>query len=353
MLSASPGRSPRPKALIPQVWGRRPEDVADAHRARPSPRSACRPRARKGLRAFLEKRSRAGRSSDSSPADCQPRRDRRAHHPRVPRVGHRDGCGPFRPRRRRAPRAAADRAVRLGPAPPRDSYLNVAAHARRRPGTGADAVHPGYGFLSENAGLRASVRGGRRHLRRAAVHGHRAHGLEGRRAPLMEPPACPSCPERRPDQSDEGARGRRVARRLPRPHQAVGRGRRHRHAVVREPARAGRRLESARREAQAAFGDGTLYVERLVERPRHVEVQVVADAHGNVLHLFERECSVQRRHQKVVEESPSPALSPSACAPGWARRPWPRPGGRLPQRRDGGVPGRGRRATRRGSTSSR
>ena len=70
-------------------------------------------------------------------------------------------------------------------------------------------------------------------------------------------------------------------------------------------------IPAARREAQAAFGDGTLYVERLIERPRHVEIQVFADAHGNVVHLFERECSVQRRHQKIIEESPSPALTPA------------------------------------------
>src|SRR5439155_22266975 len=69
-------------------------------------------------------------------------------------------------------------------------------------------------------------------------------------------------------------------------------------------------IPAARREAQTAFGDGTLYVERLVERPRHVEVQIFADAHGHVLHLFERDCSTQRRHQKVIEESPSPALTP-------------------------------------------
>ena len=73
-------------------------------------------------------------------------------------------------------------------------------------------------------------------------------------------------------------------------------------------------MQQARREAQAAFGDGTLYVERLIERPRHVEIQVFADAHGHAVHLFERECSIQRRHQKVIEESPSPALTPAVRA---------------------------------------
>ena len=81
-------------------------------------------------------------------------------------------------------------------------------------------------------------------------------------------------------------------------------------------------ISAARREAAAAFGDGTLYVERLIEKPRHVEIQVFCDNHGNVVHLFERECSIQRRHQKVVEESPSPALSPARAGRPWGRPPW-------------------------------
>ncbi len=116
---------------------------------------------------------------------------------------------------------------------------------------------------------------------------------------------------------------------------------------------ASRRLPAARREAAAAFGDGTLYVERLIERPRHVEIQIFADAHGNVVHLFERECSLQRRHQKVIEESPSPALTPAlrarmgeAAVARGARR-------RLPQCRHRRVPARGRGDAARASTSSR
>ena len=96
--------------------------------------------------------------------------------------------------------------------------------------------------------------------------------------------------------------------------------------IVRTAAEAAEALAAARREAQASFGDSTLYVERLIERPRHVEIQVFADAHGNVVHLFERECSAQRRHQKMVEESPCPALERRRCARRWARRRWPRPG---------------------------
>src|SRR4030095_12324005 len=89
-----------------------------------------------------------------------------------------------------------------------------------------------------------------------------------------------------------------------------GKGRR----VARTEGEAAAAIASARREASAAFGDGTLYVERLIERPRHVEVQVFGDVHGNVVHLFERECSLQRRHQKIIEESPSPVLTAAVRA---------------------------------------
>ena len=117
------------------------------------------------------------------------------------------------------------------------------------------------------------------------------------------------------DQSDESLRPRHRAGRLPGAGQSLRGRRRHRHArSCATPARRSTAIPGARREAAAAFGDGTLYVERLVERPRHVEIQVFADDHGSVVHLFERECSLQRRHQKVIEESPSPALTPALRA---------------------------------------
>ena len=144
------------------------------------------------------------------------------------------------------------------------------------------------------------------------------------------------------------------AGRISRARQGVGGRRRQGHArrcATRRPARD--LIPAARREAMAAFGDGTLYVERLIERPRHVEIQVFGDDHGNVVHLFERECSIQRRHQKVVEESPSPALDA-----GRARRDGRRPRWRRRARQAIATPARSSscskaRATARGSTSSR
>ena len=132
---------------------------------------------------------------------------------------------------------------------------------------------------------------------------------------LMEQAGVPVVPGRTPgDQSDAGITA--AARDIDFPvlikASAGGGGKGMR--VARDASTLAEAIPAARREAQAAFGDGTLYVERLVERPRHVEIQVFADAHGNAVHLFERECSVQRRHQKVIEESPSPALTPALRA---------------------------------------
>ena len=112
-------------------------------------------------------------------------------------------------------------------------------------------------------------------------------------------------------------------------------------------------LAAARREATASFGNDTLYVERLIERPRHVEIQVFADAHGNTVHVFERECSAQRRHQKVIEESPCPALSAAVRERMGAAAIAAAQGGRLSQRRHVRVPARRRAATPRVSISSR
>lgn len=212
-----------------------------------------------------------------------------------------------------APHArAADYAVRIGPAPAAESYLKIAAviDAARR--TGADALHPGYGFLSENAALaRACEAAGIRFVGPPADAIERM-GSKIAARDLMAGAGVPIVPGRTPaDQTDAGIAA--AARTVGFPvlvKAAAGGGGKGMRVADDERALA-EAAPAARREAQAAFGDGTLYVERRLRRPRHVEVQVFADAQGNVVHLFERECSVQRRHQKIIEESPSPALTPA------------------------------------------
>ncbi len=205
----------------------------------------------------------------------------------------------------------ADRAVRIGPAAPAESYLSVAALIAAAGKAEADAVHPGYGFLSERPELpRACEKAGITFVGPPAEVMERMGSKIGARA-LMKDAGVPIVPGDTPrDQSDDGVLA--AARGLGYPvlvKASAGGGGKGMRVVTRDDV-AVESIAAARREATAAFGDGTLYVERLIERPRHVEIQIFADAHGNVVHLFERECSVQRRHQKVIEESPSPAVTP-------------------------------------------
>ncbi|MGE0041917.1 MAG: acetyl/propionyl/methylcrotonyl-CoA carboxylase subunit alpha [Vicinamibacterales bacterium] len=207
---------------------------------------------------------------------------------------------------------AADRAVRLGPPPAKESYLRVEALVDAARQTGADAVHPGYGFLSERATFaRACLDAGLAFVGPPPDAIERMGSKIGARE-LMQAAGVPVVPGETPaDQSDEAvvAAARRIGFPILIKPSAGGGGIGMK--VVREAAELADAVVRARREAQAAFGDGTLYVERLVERPRHVEIQVFADAHGHAVHLFERECSVQRRHQKTIEESPCPVLAPA------------------------------------------
>jgi acetyl-CoA carboxylase biotin carboxylase subunit len=206
---------------------------------------------------------------------------------------------------------AADGAVCIGPAALAESYLSIPALLAAAHGAGADAVHPGYGFLSENAKFaRACGAAGLIFIGPPPEAIERMGSKIGARE-LMQGAGVPVVPGETPrDQSDDGilASARSIGYPVLVKASAGGGGKGMR--VVRSDRDAAELIPAARREAAAAFGDGTLYVERLIERPRHVEIQVFGDAHGNLVHLFERECSVQRRHQKVVEESPSPALTP-------------------------------------------
>jgi acetyl/propionyl-CoA carboxylase alpha subunit len=205
----------------------------------------------------------------------------------------------------------ADEAIHIGPAAPAESYLDAGRVIAAARSAGADAVHPGYGFLSENAAFAEACAGAGLVFIGPPPDAMRAMGSKIGARRLMQASGVPVVPGETPrDQStralvDALARVGRPALIKP---SAGGGGIGMR--VVRAGDDAEAEIEGARRDAEHAFGDGTLYVERLVERPRHVEIQVFADAHGNVVSLFERECSIQRRHQKVIEESPSPALTP-------------------------------------------
>ena len=207
---------------------------------------------------------------------------------------------------------AADRAIAIGPAPAKESYLSIPKIIEAARSAEADAIHPGYGFLSENATFAAACeQAGVTFVGpTSATIAQMGSKTDARR--LMQQAGVPVVPGDAPaDQSDEGLRAAIERVGLPalvKPsHGGGGKGMRR----IRERGEIAEAVPAARREALAAFGSGTLYVERLIERPRHVEVQIFGDAHGQTLHLFERECSLQRRHQKVIEESPSPAISPA------------------------------------------
>jgi len=205
----------------------------------------------------------------------------------------------------------ADEAVCIGPAPSRESYLNVRALLSAAEVTGADAIHPGYGFLSENAGFAELVEklgltfiGPRSKMLK--LMGNKVAAREA-----MAKAGLPLLPGARGVLSDS-AEAERIAGQVGFPvilKAAAGGGGRGM-KIVREPSAIRKAFEGASAEALASFGDGSMYLERYVEEPRHIEMQIVADEHGNVIHLGERECSVQRRHQKLIEEAPSPAVTP-------------------------------------------
>jgi len=209
----------------------------------------------------------------------------------------------------------ADRAVSIGAAAAEESYLSIPKLVGAAQSTGADAIHPGYGFLSENAAFAAACeQGGLTFVGPTSlVIAQMGSKIDARR--LMQQAGVPIVPGETPgEQTDEAMRAAVERVGLPALVKASAGGGGKGMRLVRERSEIADAVQEARREALAAFGNGTLYVERLVERPRHVEVQVFGDHHGRVVHVFERECSVQRRHQKVIEESPSPAISPALGA---------------------------------------
>ncbi|MGO9925111.1 MAG: biotin carboxylase N-terminal domain-containing protein [Mycobacterium sp.] len=209
----------------------------------------------------------------------------------------------------------ADTAVRLGPAAPRESYLNIARVLDAAARTNSQAIHPGYGFLSENADFAAACeRAGVVFLgppaRAIQVMGDKITAKNAVAA--FDVPVVPGVAKPGLTDDELAAAAEEVGYPVLIKPSAGGGGKGMR--LVEDPARLREELVSARREAASSFGDDTLFLERFVLRPRHIEVQVLADTHGNALHLGERECSLQRRHQKVIEETPSPLLDPRTRA---------------------------------------
>src|SRR5205807_7079212 len=191
----------------------------------------------------------------------------------------------------------ADQAVPIGGSAARESYLNIDILLAAARLTGAGAIHPGYGFLAENAEFAAACEesgivyiGPRSNVIRSlgSKTGARKIAAEAG-VPVVPFPTEHDFPKLIKASAGGGGRGMRIVRNAQEFQEA---------------------LTAAQGEAERAFGDGTLLVEKYVEGARHVEIQIFGDHHGNVMHLFERDCSIQRRHQKIIEESPSPAVTP-------------------------------------------
>src|SRR4051812_11574058 len=205
--------------------------------------------------------------------------------------------------------AMADKAVRIGPPPVRESYLKADAILAAAKQTGAEAIHPGYGFLSENAAFAEACAAAGIVFVGPPPAAIRAMGLKDRAKALMAKAGVPVVR----GYLGEAQSPKRLAEEAERTGYPVlikavagGGGKGMRRVDAKGEFAAA--LEGARREAASAFGDDRVLIEKYVGRPRHIEMQVFADNHGNAVHLFERDCSLQRRHQKVIEEAPAPGM---------------------------------------------
>ncbi|MDP2276390.1 MAG: acetyl-CoA carboxylase biotin carboxylase subunit [Archangium sp.] len=206
----------------------------------------------------------------------------------------------------------ADESVCIGPPPSKESYLNVPALLSAAEITRADAIHPGYGFLSENAEFADVCRKCQitfigpkpEHIR---LMGNKVRARDAAKAAGL--PLLPGSPGVLKSSEEAEQLAKEIGYPVILKAAAGGGGRGMK--IVREPRAIAQAFATASAEAVNAFGNGDMYLERYVEKPRHIEIQIVGDLFGNVVHLFERECSVQRRHQKLIEESPSMAVSPA------------------------------------------
>ncbi|MGE0787457.1 MAG: biotin carboxylase N-terminal domain-containing protein [Sandaracinaceae bacterium] len=209
----------------------------------------------------------------------------------------------------------ADEAVCIGPAASRESYLSIEKIVDAAKATGADAIHPGFGFLAENADFARAVEAAGLVWIGPPVSSIEAMGKKREAKELAQKAGVPVI-EGFASETQDAESFLAAAERIGYPvllkASAGGGGKGMR--IVRAPGELDAALASTKREAASSFGDDTILLEKYVERPRHIEIQIFGDRHGNVVHLFERECSIQRRHQKIVEESPSVALTDSLRA---------------------------------------
>lgn len=212
------------------------------------------------------------------------------------------------------PARMAGRAVCIGPAPSSASYLDIDAVVTAAVGTGCDALHPGYGFLAENAGLADLCAAHGITFIGPRVETIRSLGDKISARALAQGAGVPVVPGRDSIATFDEARSAAEAIGFPVLLKATAGGGGRGMQVVRDAAALQSAYDTARAEARAAFGNDTLYMERFIARARHVEVQVLGDCHGKVLHLGERDCTLQRRHQKIVEEGPAVHVPPAVVA---------------------------------------
>ena len=210
----------------------------------------------------------------------------------------------------------ADEAICIGPAPSAQSYLNIPAIIAAAEVTDASAIHPGYGFLSENADFAEQVEQSGFVFVGPPADVIRMMGDKVEAIKAMKAAGVPCVPGSDGPLDDDVERSMRIAREIGYPVliKAAGGGGGRGMRDVHTEAHLGNAIATTRAEARAAFGNDTVYMEKFLENPRHVEIQVLADGQGHAIHLCERDCSMQRRHQKVVEEAPAPGITPEMRA---------------------------------------
>ncbi|MEO5624075.1 MAG: acetyl-CoA carboxylase biotin carboxylase subunit [Dokdonella sp.] len=210
----------------------------------------------------------------------------------------------------------ADESVCIGPAPAADSYLNVPAIIAAAEVTDAQAIHPGYGFLSENADFAERVEKSGFIFIGPTPDVIRLMGDKVEAIRAMKAAGVPCVPGSGGPLGEDAVSNAKIAREIGYPViiKAAGGGGGRGMRVVHTEAHLSNAITMTKSEAKAAFGNGEVYMEKYLENPRHIEIQVLADGHGNAIHLGERDCSMQRRHQKVVEEAPAPGITPEQRA---------------------------------------